>query len=58
MNNPGDSNFVETVQHRRFAEFRSLRAIKEQRQVIIVTHNANIVVLGDAELAPFGKSNI
>jgi DNA repair ATPase RecN len=29
---------------------RSLRTIKEQRQVIIVTHNANIAVLGDAEL--------
>lgn len=29
---------------------RSLRNIKEHRQVIIVTHNANIAVLGDAEL--------
>jgi DNA repair ATPase RecN len=29
---------------------RSLRLIKESRQVIIVTHNANIAVLGDAEL--------
>ena len=29
---------------------RSLRIIKEHRQVIIVTHNANIAVLGDAEL--------
>lgn len=29
---------------------RSLRLIKERRQVIIVTHNANIAVLGDAEL--------
>ncbi len=29
---------------------RNLRRIKEQRQVIIVTHNANIAVLGDAEL--------
>ncbi len=29
---------------------RSLRMIKEHRQVIIVTHNANITVLGDAEL--------
>ena len=28
----------------------TLRAIKEKRQVIIVTHNANIAVLGDAEL--------
>ena len=29
---------------------RALRAIKERRQVILVTHNANIAVLGDAEL--------
>jgi len=29
---------------------RVLRAIKEKRQVILVTHNANIAVLGDAEL--------
>ena len=29
---------------------RNLRRIKEHRQVIIVTHNANIAVLGDAEL--------
>jgi ABC-type lipoprotein export system ATPase subunit len=29
---------------------RALRSIKEHRQVIIVTHNANIAVLGDAEL--------
>lgn len=29
---------------------RSLRSIKEHRQVIIVTHNSNIAVLGDAEL--------
>lgn len=28
----------------------TLRKIKEQRQVIVVTHNANIAVLGDAEL--------
>ena len=27
-----------------------LRSVKETRQVIIVTHNANIAVLGDAEL--------
>jgi energy-coupling factor transporter ATP-binding protein EcfA2 len=27
-----------------------LRTIKERRQVIVVTHNANIAVLGDAEL--------
>jgi len=39
-----DSEFVyKTLVH-------SLRSIKEHRQVIIVTHNANIVVLGDAEL--------
>jgi ABC-type lipoprotein export system ATPase subunit/histidinol phosphatase-like PHP family hydrolase len=29
---------------------RCLRKVKEKRQVIIVTHNANIAVLGDAEL--------
>jgi len=29
---------------------RNLRRVKERRQVIIVTHNANIAVLGDAEL--------
>jgi hypothetical protein len=29
---------------------RSLRRVKESRQVIIVTHNPNIAVLGDAEL--------
>lgn len=29
---------------------RSLRRVKESRQVIVVTHNANIAVLGDAEL--------
>ena len=29
---------------------KTLRTIKERRQVIIVTHNANIAVLGDAEL--------
>ena len=28
----------------------TLRRVKEQRQVIVVTHNANIAVLGDAEL--------
>jgi len=28
----------------------TLRAIKERRQVIVVTHNANIAVLGDSEL--------
>lgn len=28
----------------------TLRRIKERRQVIVVTHNANIAVLGDAEL--------
>jgi ABC-type cobalamin/Fe3+-siderophores transport system ATPase subunit len=39
-----DSEFVYTTL------VRSLRGIKEKRQVIIVTHNANIAVLGDAEL--------
>ncbi|MCX5747962.1 MAG: AAA family ATPase [Proteobacteria bacterium] len=29
---------------------KTLRAVKERRQVILVTHNANIAVLGDAEL--------
>ncbi len=29
---------------------RTLRAIKERRQVVLVTHNANIAVLGDSEL--------
>lgn len=29
---------------------QNLRRVKEHRQVIIVTHNANIAVLGDAEL--------
>ena len=29
---------------------KTLRTIKERRQVILVTHNANIAVLGDAEL--------
>lgn len=29
---------------------KTLRSIKERRQVILVTHNANIAVLGDAEL--------
>lgn len=28
----------------------TLRSVKEKRQVIVVTHNANIAVLGDAEL--------
>ena len=32
------------------AVVRALRSIKERRQVILVTHNANIAVLGDAEL--------
>jgi hypothetical protein len=32
------------------AVVRVLRRIKESRQVILVTHNANIAVLGDAEL--------
>jgi ubiquinone biosynthesis protein UbiJ len=29
---------------------QQLRAIKQRRQVIVITHNANIVVNGDAEL--------
>jgi ABC-type lipoprotein export system ATPase subunit len=29
---------------------RTLRYIKERRQVFIVTHNANIAVLGDSEI--------
>lgn len=37
----------------------NLRKIKERRQVIIVTHNANIAVLGDAELIiPLKSTNI
>jgi len=32
------------------AVVKVLRSIKERRQVILVTHNANIAVLGDAEL--------
>lgn len=39
-----DSEFVYTTL------VRSLRSIKEQRQVIVVTHNPNIAVIGDAEL--------
>lgn len=36
-----------------------LRQIKEKRQVIIVTHNANIAVLGDAELVvPLKSTNL
>ena len=33
-----------------------LRAAKERRQIIIVTHNPNIAVLGDAELIVALKS--
>jgi ABC-type lipoprotein export system ATPase subunit len=29
---------------------KTLRFIKERRQVLVVTHNANIAVLGDSEL--------
>lgn len=37
---------------------KNLRKIKERRQVIIVTHNANIAVLGDAELViPLKSTN-
>ena len=36
----------------------TLRRIKERRQVIIVTHNANIAVLGDSEiLFPMRRDN-
>ncbi len=36
----------------------TLRAIKERRQVILVTHNANIAVLGDSELLlPMHRQN-
>lgn len=36
----------------------TLRAIKERRQVILVTHNANIAVLGDTELIlPMHREN-
>ena len=36
----------------------TLRAIKEKRQVILVTHNANIAVLGDSELIlPMSREN-
>ncbi len=34
-----------------------IRAAKERRQVIVVTHNANIAVLGDAELIIALKAN-
>jgi hypothetical protein len=35
-----------------------LRAIKERRQVILITHNANIAVLGDSELLlPMRREN-
>lgn len=38
---------------------KNLRQIKEKRQVVIVTHNANIAVLGDAELIiPLKSSNV
>jgi len=38
---------------------KNLRHIKEKRQVIIVTHSANIAVLGDAELViPLKSTNI
>ena len=36
----------------------TLRAIKKRRQVILVTHNANIAVLGDSELIlPMHREN-
>jgi hypothetical protein len=39
-----DNEFIST------AVVSTLRSIKERRQVILVTHNANIAVLGDSEL--------
>ena len=39
-----DNEFIST------SVVSALRAIKERRQIIIVTHNANIAVLGDSEL--------
>jgi predicted ATP-dependent endonuclease of OLD family len=39
-----DSQFIyETV-------VKTLRQVKERRQIIVATHNANIAILGDAEL--------
>ena len=36
----------------------TLRRVKERRQVILVTHNANIAVLGDSELIlPMQREN-
>ncbi|MBN9500529.1 MAG: AAA family ATPase, partial [Armatimonadetes bacterium] len=36
----------------------TLRAVKERRQIILVTHNANIAVLGDSELIlPMKREN-
>jgi hypothetical protein len=36
----------------------TLRSIKERRQVILITHNANIAVLGDSELLlPMRREN-
>lgn len=35
---------------RRSSIVGTLRRVKERRQVILVTHNANIAVLGDSEL--------
>jgi hypothetical protein len=38
---------------------RTLRSIKERRQVLVVTHNANIAVLGDSELIlPLTRSDV
>jgi DNA repair ATPase RecN len=34
-----------------------LRRAKERRQVIVVTHNANVAVLGDAEQVIVMKAN-
>jgi hypothetical protein len=36
----------------------TLRTVKERRQVILITHNANIAVLGDSELLlPMRREN-
>jgi hypothetical protein len=39
-----DNEFIST------SVVSTLRAVKERRQIILVTHNANIAVLGDSEL--------
>jgi DNA repair exonuclease SbcCD ATPase subunit len=39
-----DNEFIST------SVVRTLRSVKERRQIILVTHNSNIAVLGDSEL--------